>query len=223
MMNMPKEKLIQVIILAGDHSFAGCRATPYLPTALWPVANKTALERLLVHLADQGIKHVTICSNGADSLLRRTIHLENHPKRSFLSQDLPIGTAGCLRDSVDNVTNTLYLVFPANIISPPKIDELIKAHNEGGSDLTLMFNPKPDDNGLMGEPADIYICNPSVIEYIPKTGYFDIKEGLIPEMLRAGKTIHAAVLKNTAGNFRNREGYLNAIANYLENLPDSTI
>jgi len=220
---MRTEKPIRAIILAGDHSFARCRATSYLPTALWPVVDKTALERLLAHLAHQGIKHVTICSNGDDLLLRRSIHVENHLELSFLNRDLPVGTAGCLRDSAGDAASTLYLVFPANITSPPKIDTLISVHRYREADLTVMFNPKDGDDGLMGQPADIYICNPGVIGYIPKDGYFDIKEGLIPKMLRAGKTIHAAVLRNHAGNFRDREGYLSVIADYLENFPEQTM
>ena len=87
---MRAEKSIKVIILAGDYSFTRCRATSYLPTALWPVVDKTALERLLAHLAYQGIKHVTICSNGDDLLLRQSIHVENNLELSFLSRNLPV-------------------------------------------------------------------------------------------------------------------------------------
>ena len=39
-------------------------------------------------------------------------------------------------------------------------------------------------------------------------------------MLRARKTIHAAVLPNDAGNFRDRREYLRAVANYIENVPE---
>jgi exosortase len=71
----------------------------------------------------------------------------------------------------------------------------------------------------MGEATGIYICETSVLEHIPKEGYFDIKEGLIPAMLRDGRTVHTATLPNHVGNFRDWRGYLYAIANYLENAP----
>jgi exosortase len=82
-----------------------------------------------------------------------------------------------------------------------------------------MFNPDCGNGKSLGEPAGIYVCNPAILEYIPEDGYFDIKEGLIPEMLRAGKTVYAATLPKHAGNFRIRREYLYAITNYLQNSP----
>jgi len=177
------------------------------------------LERLLISLANQGIRQVTICSNSNSSTLTRSIKVDKRLQVKFLDEQLPIGTAGCIRDVADDETKSLFVVFPANIISPPKIDVLINAHRNGGSDLTVMFNPSLQNSNSLMEPAEIYVCESSVLEHIPKEGYCDIKEGLIPEMLRVGKTVHAAILPNHAGNFRDRDEYLRAIATYLENSP----
>ncbi len=214
-----KNTKIKAIILAGNRDFGKCSLASELPTPLWPVAGKPVLERLIVHLANQSIQQAVICSNDDNSLPADSIHLDNNLKVRFLNEELPVGTAGCIRDAADDGASTLLLVFSANMANPPEIDELIKAHNDGGSDLTMMFNPSDNNNGLIGEPADIYVFNPNVIEYIPKAGYFDVKEGLISKMLRAGKTIHTATLQNHAGNFRDRQSYLYAIGKYLENVP----
>ena len=231
---MGSNKLIKAIILAGSRDFGRCPLTSRLLTALWPVAGKTALEHLLTSLADQDIKQATICSNGDSPLLEGSIHADNRLELNFLDEPLPVGTAGCIREATRpeagisdfrfQISNLL-IVFPAGMVCPPKIDVLINAHREGQSDLTMMFNPEggrcpPYANSKsLGEPTGIYVCNSAIVEYIPKAGYFDIKEGLIPELLRAGKTVHAATLPNHAGNFRNRQEYLDAIANYLENSP----
>ncbi len=216
---MPSKQLIKAIILVGSRDFGRCPLTSRLPTALWPVVGKPVLERLLTFLADQGIKQATICSNGEDSLLEESIHADESLELNFLDEPLPVGTAGCIREAAGNETDALLLVFPASIICPPKIDVLIKTHREGQSDLTVMFNPDCGNGKSLGEPAGIYVCNPAILEYIPEGGYFDIKEGLIPEMLRAGKTVYAATLPKHAGNFRIRREYLYAITNYLENNP----
>ncbi|MHC4461906.1 MAG: exosortase [Planctomycetota bacterium] len=180
---------------------------------------KSALEHLLRHLSRQGIKEAVICSSGDGSLLTESIHANNRLELEFLDELLPVGTAGCIRDAASDETDALLVVFPAGIISPPKIDVLINAHRDGKSDLTVIFNPGHGNGKTLGETTGIYICEISVLEHIPKEGYFDIKEGLIPEMLRAGKTVHTVVLPNHVGNFRDRQGYLYAIANYLENNP----
>ena len=223
---MGSKKLIKAIILAGSHDFGRCALASRLPTALWPVMGKSVLEHLLTSLANQGIKQVTICSNFAGSLLEESIHAENRLELNFLDESLPVGTAGCIRDAAGDETDALgsrkaetLLVFPAGIIRPPKIDVLINAHRDGQSDLTVMLNPDCGNGKSLGEPAGIYVCRTSILKHIPKAGYFDIKEGLIPEMLHAGKTVHVARLPNHAGNFRDRQEYLYAIANYLEGAP----
>jgi len=192
-----------------------------LPTALWPVVGKPAVQRLLNHLAKQGIRRATVCSNSDGSLLAESIHTCNGLELEFLNEPLPVGPAGCIRDAAGDATNGLLLVFPAGLICPPKIDELLRAHQNGQCDLTVAFNPGHGNGQPMGEPADIYICDPSILEHIPKDGYFDIKEGLIREMLRAGKSVHAVRLRNPVGNFRDRQEYLRAIGNYLEKDPES--
>jgi len=161
-------------------------------------------------------------------LLADSIHANNRLELKLLDEQLPSGTAGCIRDAARppaGISNSefripnLLMIFPASMVCPPKIDVLINAHRKGQSDLTVMFNPGHTNGKSLGESAGIYICETSVLEHIPKEGYFDIKEGLIPELLRAGKTVHTAVLPDHVGNFRDWRGYLYAIANYLENTP----
>jgi len=220
------KKQIKAIILAGSRDFGRCSLATALPTALWPVAGKPVLEHLLDHLANQGIKQAVICSSSDGPLLAESIHADNRLELKFLDESLPMGTAGCICDAASGQTDALdsrkagtLLVFSASIVCPPEIDELISAHRDGRSDLTVMFNPGCGNNKSQSEPAGIYVCETSILEHIPKAGYFDIKEGLIPEMLRAGKTVHAATLPKHAGNFRNRQEYLSAIANYLGGNP----
>jgi exosortase len=220
---MGSKRPVKTIILAGSRDFGRCPLALRLPTALWPVAGKAVLEHLVVHLANQGIKQAVICSNGDGALLAESIQANNHLELKVLNESLPVGTAGCIRDAAGGETHALgsrkvgpILVFPATITCPPKIDVLINAHRDGQSDLTVLLNPGCGNSKSPGEPAEIYVCETSVLEHIPKEGYFDIKEGLIPEMLRAGKTVHAATLPNHVGNFRDRQEYLYAIANYLE-------
>ena len=218
-----KKQNMKAVILVGSRDFGRCPLASRLPAALWPVTGKAVLEHLVVHLANQGIKQAVICSEGDGALLAESIQADNRLELKFLDESLPVGTAGCIRDAVGDETNASdsgtagpLLVFPATITCPPKIDVLINAHREGQSDLTVLLNPDCGNGKSLGEPAEIYVCETSVLEHIPKEGYFDIKEGLIPEMLHAGKTVHAATLPNHVGNFCNRQEYLYAIANYLE-------
>ncbi len=215
-------QIAKAIILVGSRDFGRCPLASRLPTALWPVAGKPVLERLLSHIADQGIKQAVICGSGASSLLDKRNLADDRLALGFFDEKLPVGTAGCIREAVSDGTEELLIVFPASIVCPPKIDVLIKAHLDGQSDLTVMLNPSCRNNADMGEASGIYVCNPGILEHIPKAGYFDIKEGLIPKMLHAGRTVHAAKLAYHAGNFRNRQEYLCAVSSYLENAPETS-
>lgn len=213
--NRARTDRTRAIILVGSRDFNRCPLASRLPTALWPVVGKPVLERLLTHLAEQGIKRVAVCSNGDGSLLAESICLDGRLEVTFKDEPLPVGTAGSLRSVAERGTERLLLVFSGSIVCPPSIDVLIEAHRQGRSELTVMLNPCGAGISNGEQASGIYVCNSSVLEHIPKAGYFDIKEGLIPEMLRAGKSVHAARLPRRAGNFRDRRGYQLAMANYL--------
>jgi len=214
---------IKAVILAGSRDFGRCPLASRLPTALWPIVDKSAIEHLLRHLARQGIKQATVCSNGDVLLLKESIVPTSSIQLELLDEPLPVGTAGCIRDAAEGDTDELFIVFPAGIISPPSVDSLIRAHRAGKSNLTVMLESETENGNSGNRSAGIYICQTSVLEYIPDEGYCDIKEGLIPAMLQAGKTIHAAMLKKPLGTFRSRVDYLSAITNYLQNGCDPDI
>ena len=109
---------VKAIILVGNLDFGRCPLASRLPTALWPVLGKSVLERLLNHLADQGIKKAVICGSGASSLLEKRDLADDRLALSFVDEKLPEGTAGCIRDAVSDGNEELLIVFPASI---PKI------------------------------------------------------------------------------------------------------
>lgn len=213
-----KKQNIKAIILVGTLDFGRCPLASRLPTALWPIAGKSALQRLLDHLADQGIKRAVVCGSDASTLVNKINFTDDRLVLSFFDELLPVGTAGCVREAVDDGTEELLVVFPASMVCPPKIDVLIKAHRDGQSDLTVMLNPCCRDDTDMREASGIYVCNPDIVKHIPEAGYFDIKEGLIPKLLHAGRTVHAATLPYHAGNFRNRQEYLYAVPGCIEEI-----
>jgi len=211
---------VKAIILVGNRDFGRCPIASRLPTALWPIAGKSVLERLLSHLADQGIKQAGVCGNDASSLLDKINFTDDRLELSFFDESLPVGTAGCIRGAAGDGNEELLIIFPSSIAFPPEIDVLIKAHRKGQSDLTVMLNPNRRDNTDVSEASGIYVCNADILKHIPKAGYFDIKEGLIPKMLHTGRMVHTATLPYHVGNFRNRQEYLYAVSNSLGNVPE---
>ncbi|MCL5280973.1 MAG: exosortase [Planctomycetes bacterium] len=202
---------VRAVVLVGGRDFGRCPLAAHLPTALWPTANKPVLVHLLDHLAKAGFRQAAVCCAEHDAAAVEAVCREAALKVGLVVEELTAGTAGCLRDAVGSDPGDLILVLSAGMLAPPALEDLIEAHQAGGADLTMVFNPGPDRGGSSGGPAEIYLCRPGVLPHIPRAGYCDIKEGLIPSLLRAGGIIHPVVLDRDVGNFHNRAGYLGAL------------
>lgn len=210
----------KAIILVGARDFGRCPLASSLPTALWPILGKPVLERLLSHLANQGIKQVVICCNGERQLLTESIQADRRLQLEFYDELLPVGTAGCIRDVGAGQPDELLVVLPASTTFPPEIDWLVSEHIGGRADLTVFLNPCRDEDAQIGRSSDIYLCNSNVLQLIPEVGYFDLKEGLIPQLLSAGKTVHVSKLRCDSGSFKDRQEYLHVIECCIEKAPN---
>ena len=136
---------------------------------------------------------------------------ESRLTASIVAEDLISGTGGCLRDAVAADPGDLIIVLSGSMTAPPSIGHLVEAHRSGGADLTVVFNPAGPDEASPGPAAEIFLCRPQVLSHIPCGGYSDVKEGVIPALLRAGGTVRPLVLERLAGNFHDYKGYLDAI------------
>lgn len=206
---------IRAVVLVGRQDFGRCPLAARLPAALWPIAGKPVVERLLCHLADEGVRNVALCC-GRDILA--SVGAVRHDSRlavRLVTEELSSGTAGCLRDATGADPGDLIIVFSGSIVCPPPIRGLVESHMTSQADLTVVFNPDLSSASSHASPAEIYLCRPDILKHIPAGGYCDIKEGLIPAILRAGGTVKRAVLSMDAGNFHGQAGFMHAMFLYL--------
>lgn len=206
---------IRTVILVGGRDFGRCPLAAHLPAALWPVGDQPALRRLLDHLADEGIAEATICCDKDVGASVEAVCAGSRLETTLVVEELTSGTAGCLRDAVASDPGGLLLAFSGSMMAPPSIAGLIEAHRTSGAELSVVFNPAEGHGSSLGPSAEIYLCRPGVLRYIPSGGYSDIKEGLIPSILRTGGRICPIVLDGGVGNFRDRRGYLGGLETFF--------
>jgi exosortase len=65
------------------------------------------------------------------------------------------------------------------------------------------------------QPAGVYLCQASALELVPDHGYQDIKEQLIPALLRKGKRVAASMLPGQVLSTRDLDGYLLLVSRAL--------
>jgi len=214
---IPRHDLaIRVVVLIGGRDFGRCSLGARLPTGLWPIADQPVLVHVLEHLAAAGFGHAAVCCAREDAPAVEAIARETAPGIRPVVEELTAGTAGCLRDAVASDPGELILVLSGSMLTPPALGELVEAHLAGGSELTMVFNPGRTRETPLGHPAEIYLCRPEILRHVPHGGYSDIKEGLIPALLRAGGTVHPVALDHDVGNFHNRTGYLQSLGTFLQ-------
>ena len=202
-------------ILVANNDFGRCAIASELPRALWPIGQKTVLQRLVDHIAEQGIKKIVICSALNPVKLGKSVSIPKGVEIRFHQELFPRGTAGSVFDAWNIAGAELLFVFHAEIVSPPDIETMLSGHLQSRADMTIVFNPADDSDLYPAETAQIYICQRSVIEDIPHEGYCDIKESLVPKLIRNSKVIYAAQMPVAVGNFRNWKEYLKATASYI--------
>ena len=210
-----EENRVRCVVLMGRQEFGRCPLSARLPTALWPLAGKPILGRLLYHLASEGIRSVAVCCGSDASACVGGGRMDSRIQVTLVTEELTSGTAGCLRHALAADPGDLIVAFSGSIVCPPSIHSLVETHIASKCDLTIVFNPGLSEGSDRGPPAEIYLCQPEVLRLIPAGGYHDIKEELIPGILRAGGTIKPVVLPQNAGNFHDQTGYLDAVALYF--------
>jgi exosortase len=211
-----KVKNIKVVILVGPRDFGRCPVASRLHRALWPMAGKPVLQRLIENISGQGITKFVICCDEDSGQIRRSLTISDSIEMEFMDESLPRGTGGCVFDAARTGMDELLFVFGASILAPPDIYAMADMHRQAGADMTIMFGPAPENDGTGGEIAEAYVCEPSILEHIPEAGYCDIKEGLIPELVRSEKTIHAARMTTGLGSFGSWRQYLAGVGDFLE-------
>ena len=204
------------VILVANTDFGRCAVASNLPRALWPVGEKSVLQRLVDHIAAEGIKNIVICSACDPVVLGRSLQIPQDVEVRFHKELFPRGTAGSMFDAWHIASAELLFVFHAEIVSPPNIATILAAHQKSEADMTIVFNPADDKDTPPCESAQIYVCEQTIIEDIPQEGYCDIKETLVPKLVQNSKTICAAEMDAGVGNFRNWRQYLAAVASCIK-------
>lgn len=206
---------VSAVILSCDTDFGRCPLASRLQRSVWPIAESTVLQNLVDHISNQGIDQIVICCQGPSQKIRKILNIPQDINVCFHEEPLPAGSAGSIRDAAQICNGQLLVVFHATMLVPPDIDDMIRTHTSSHADMTVVFNPPDEKGSFLGGNGQVYVCNRSIVQHIPQEGYCDIKEGLIPDLLRQGRIVHAACASDNVGNFLSWRQYLDASANYI--------
>lgn len=114
------------------------------------------------------------------------------------------GTGGIVRDVSENVPDGhVVLAVEAACLPPRSLDSLLDAL-EPNTAVTVGI-------GGADEPAGVYAFRRVVLERIPKVGYFDIKEQLLPVLYERDYGVRLVAVTDRVLRIRDRASYLQAV------------
>lgn len=203
---------VRGIVLAGTYHWSGSAFEDLLPRPLVPVAQAPLVSYALRWLRDGGISRATLCANSASRAMRSylgagsrlTMSLEYHEDWT------PRGAAGCVRDAATRSDADTLVVADGTAIPAVNIGLLLDDHRTAGAAATIVVHH--DRQARSGErplnPGGIYVFDRRVLDYIPETGFQDIKENLIPKLYRAGERVVTHAGLGVCPRVLNAETYL---------------
>lgn len=184
------------IILAGMHSWGDAALESTMCRPLLPVACRPLIWHVGRWLRRGGLDAAVVCGNSdTDSIRWRlgrgtTMDLALH----YYEDVMPRGPAGCIRDAAGQSDAEAFVVVESAILPQIDLSELLKEHDATKSALTLVVA----DSGICCgkrdstmEPVGIYVVSRDALSHVPRNGYQDIKESMIPSLYASGARVSA--------------------------------
>lgn len=192
-------KVSQAVILAGGQGVKMRPLTYEIPKSLIPVRGRPVIEYTIDLLRNVGIRDIIIVTGYLGERIKETLGngQKYGVKITYSHENRPLGSAGALRNAKDLLSDKPFLVINGDVLIKINISEFINFHESDKYVATIALSTKSDTYGygtvlLRGEKildfasvktggksqlinAGLYIFNPEIFNYIPKTGkvYFD--------------------------------------------------
>ncbi len=207
------ERKIKVLILAGGRDFGRCPVATEMPYAFWPVADKTILENLVGQIKKQGINEVEIYFNDEEKIIQPLLSDFELNGVNVNYDTFALGSGGCLKHCLKKRKCDLLIVMDVKIFYLPDLSYLIeKALNSSNPMSIGVFKSEVSEDY-------IYLCKPSVMDFIKTDGYYDIKEEVIREITGEGKNIDLFFSIEGMPSFKDRKSYLDSYVKYFSRFP----
>jgi NDP-sugar pyrophosphorylase family protein len=197
---------VRAVVLAGGRGQRLGSLTEAMPKPMLPVGDRPLLETLVVQLASQGVRRITIAVHYLAEAI--TSHFGDGSafgvEIDYLHEDEPMGTAGAIRHAARSPGAPL-LVLNADILTTLRFAGLLAHHRRRGNSLTVAVTAIDqtmpfgvlelagmDVVGIEEKPAHryfvsagIYVVSPEVLEHVDPAARVDMPD-VISAAIAAG-------------------------------------
>ncbi len=204
---------MKAVILAGGEGTRMRPLTNDIPKPMLPLKGKPILEHVLERLKKHGIRDIIITTGYMGEKIRE--HFKDGSsfglKISYIQEDEPLGTAGCLNLLREELKETFLLIGSDNI-TDLDLTDFIRFHKKKEGILSVALfefrrkvewgiyeiNEKNEITEFSEKPTYvhkagtmIFLIEPSIFDHIPQDieGVLNLTDHIIPELLKEGEKV----------------------------------
>lgn len=247
-----KTKIKKAVLLAGWEGAVSNPMNKCRPVWMLPVLNKPLIIYAVDCLKENGIEDVII-HLGMEEDVPVDLMKDKGLNIFYHVEERPRGSAGALKDVERYIDNKPFLVITDSLfVWQIKLNDFINFHfkksasatvgvsgiaNRGISeDITIgpdkkikafNVNYRLEENKTQWKSSGIYLFGPEVLELIDQDNYMDIKEQLIPALLKRNLKVFAHEIQGFYQSINSADDYINTQRrvllsdDYIEYLADA--
>ncbi|HHV24736.1 MAG: NDP-sugar synthase [Methanosarcina sp.] len=232
---------------------AGTRLRPLTfkhPKPSIPILNKPSVLHLIEHLSREGFNEIVITLGYMGERIEEQlgnghmfgVHID------YVYEREKLGTAGGVKNAEEYLKDEPFIVLGGDHVLSLNLREMYRFHETNDVPVTIgllsiddprefgiadmdinnrihRFLEKPKAGQIFSNLAStgIYICDPSIFEWIPKGRKYDFAKDLFPFMLETNKKINGVLVRGKWTDVGSSAAYRQAQRWMLDALPGTTI
>jgi dTDP-glucose pyrophosphorylase len=200
---------VRAVVMAGGFGRRLRPLTDDVPKPLLPIGDRPILDYVLSHIAEAGIRDVTIATHYRGDLIKA--HCRSGEPWSvqirYVDEEAPLGTAGALRRLP--ASEEPLFVINGDILTRVDVRQMLGFHREHGADLTVGIRALQtqvpygvvevhgaDVVGVLEKPttdyfinAGVYVLERSALRWLPDAEERADMPDLVTRLLAAGRRV----------------------------------
>ncbi len=232
---------------------AGTRLRPLTfkhPKPSIPILNEPSVRHLIEHLSREGFNEIVMTLGYMGERIEEQlgdghifgVHID------YVYEKEKMGTAGGVKNAEEYLKNEPFIVLGGDHVLNLDLREMYRFHEANDAPITIgllsiddprefgiadmdinnrihRFLEKPKSGQIFSNLAStgIYVCDPSIFDWIPENTRYDFAKDLFPALLAADEKINGVLVRGKWTDVGSSAAYRQAQRWMLDALPGTTI
>lgn len=219
------------------------------PKPMIPLLNKPSVVHLVEHLSKEGFNDIVLTLGYLGGEIEDAlgdgsmygVHIE------YVREKEKLGTAGGVKNAEELLEGEPFMVVGGDHVMDIGLREFVRFHEKNDAIITIGLLPiddpreygiadmdvnnrinrffeKPGPGEIFSNLAStgIYVCDPEVLDWVPKNKY-DFAKDLFPDLMKGGERINGFLVHGRWTDIGNPQAYREACRWMLEQMPGTKI